>query len=93
MHPDQLKTGMKVLIKKIDVTHKRHDSNATMRSMVGGRYTISEVCQTHKIDHQIAIRIKSPGLRSYLWAPEDLKLPILSKNIKGGKFDPSNLIY
>ena len=91
MNPDQLKVGINVLIEKINITHKRHDSNAEMRSMVGRIYKISEIRATYQPDHEVSVFIKSPRLRGYIWAPEDLKIPI-DKNIKGGKFDPNNLI-
>lgn len=94
MHYSKVKAGMKIKITKMDTTHRIHNSNHNMKKMVGKRFTIREVENSHKqlVDHPYIIRLK-PDSRGYAWDPEDLEKigpPIIIP--KSGTFDPKNLI-
>ena len=86
MDPKKIKVGMKVRIKKIDVTTKRYKSTSQMINMVGGVFKIHDIRKTRKCDHGVVVY-----MGGWNWAPEDL-FPYTAKVIKGGKFDPTNLM-
>jgi hypothetical protein len=92
MNPKRARAGMKVYIKTSYKTKQRHGINSNMLAMVGKTYTIKEVRETHKVPHRVAIYIRGTEKRGFTWAPEDLEIPN-SKIIRGGKFDPNNLIF
>jgi hypothetical protein len=86
MNPNEIEVGMRVRITKIDITTKRYKSTPEMIDMVGGVYKVYEIRKTRKADHEIGIYMEG-----WNWAPEDL-FPPIAKVIKGGKFDPTNLM-
>jgi hypothetical protein len=88
----KVRVGMRVYIKTLYNTKNRHGTNSDMEAMVGKTYTVKEVRETYKALHRVCVYIKGIGKRGYTWSPEDLQTPTLTKAIKGGKFDPSNLI-
>jgi len=91
MEAELAKKDMRVIIDKIDVTHRRHGSNPCMENIIGQVHRISSINKTDKGDHQISLRIAAADGGSYFWAPEDVS-PLIIRIFKAEKFDPKNLI-
>lgn len=91
MDPFLVKKDMRVLINKIDVTHKRHGSNPHMKHIIGKVDVICYISETDKAEHGIGLRIRGTDGGMYIWAPEDVSAVVIPI-FKPEKFDPKNLI-
>jgi hypothetical protein len=95
MHFEKVKIGMKVKITSVQETNKAFNSNDTMKDMVGGIYTVSEILTNHKTGShdRHPFKIKFVEQSRFVWLPDDLEYagpPMIQP--KGGTFDPKNLI-
>lgn len=95
MHFENVRIGMKVRVLRTNTTHKVHNSNQTMRNMVGGIYTIKSMLATTKPGYRKSnpLKVKFKENNDYVWDPEDLEYagPSTIKK-KAEIFDPKNLI-
>lgn len=96
MNEGMARIGLKVKLIKVNKTRELHGCNSRMEVMIGDTFTISNVFRSSAAntgEQTTQIKFLEDGA-DYVWAPEDVQYKN-NKVIKpkGGKFDPSNLIY
>ena len=96
MNEKMARIGLKVKLIKINKTDELHGSCPTMHKMIQKNFTISEVFRascSNVVKETIQIRFLEDQAE-YIWDPDDVEPLNFSKiKPKGGKFDPSNLMY